>query len=207
MAKSKRKTAGELILKASKDTTKYDPLELGYAITDDTIEQLRICASNHDKLELFKASEQYCLVRLVCSYQNKDLKNVKNIKYYAFPFLPQPRPQQAVFLYNRKTQDIKRLWSLPNAHVMATISCMSTVAPQWKMTKFWCDAFYELDFWERIRKQHNILMLSEKEWLDAHGDKFREPGLQKVEPLSADTFDFSKVTSKKIIDSEAAVVD
>jgi len=147
----KRKTAGEQSLKASSDTTRYDPLEIGYALTDDVAEQLKICAERH--YPIFDMDE-FCLVLIIAG--DPLIHNVRRHKYYAYPYLPQPRPQQAVFLFNKRTQKCKRLWCLPDAKVMATISEMGYVSPKWSLTKAWCDAFFEGDFFDRIRHSWNF---------------------------------------------------
>ena len=199
---SKRKTAGELSLKAASDSTKYDPLEIGHALTDDVVKQLYICAQNHEKL--FEENEFF-----ICLFIATDplIKGVRRHKYAAFLHLPSPRPNQSCYLYNKSTQEIKRLWTLPNPLVMAKISEMPIVAPQWEMTKAWCDAFYDKNFWEYIRTQHNIKHLSEIEYLNANREELIKAGCKESESILTDPFDFSKVTIKKIINTKTASVE
>ncbi len=192
---TKRKTAGELSLKASSDVTKYDPLEVGEALTEDVYEQLMLCAEAHEKI--FNEDE-FFIVLIIAG--DPLIQNVRRHKYCALLYLPQPRPQQTVFLYNKKTQAIRRLWALPNALVMATISEMKHVAPQWKTTKSWSDAFYSGKFHEYIRMQHKIDYLTEKEFLEVNRDKLIKSGCKDVETFPADPFDFSKIMTEKIID-------
>lgn len=198
----KRKTAGEMSLKALSDKSKYDPLEIGHALTDDVYQQLEICAKKHDKI--FN-EEEYCIGLIVAS--DPLIKGIRRHKYFAFLYLPQPRPQQSVFLYNKKTQKFRRLWSLPDAKTMAIISEMTHVAPIWRNTKSWCDAFFSRDFFKFIRCQHNISLLSESEYLQANREKLIKSGCKEVDTLSADPFDFSKITIKNIVNSDTTSVD
>ncbi len=158
---AERKSAGERSQSCSQDKTRYDPLEVAHALLDDTLEQLIECAKKHEKI--FQEDE-FFLILIIAS--DPLIKHVRRHKYYAYMFMPSPRPQQVVFLYNRHTQKIRRLWSLPDAKVMATISEMGYVDPKWQQTKEWCDAFYDGDFFNHIRKSYNILHLSECEFLD-----------------------------------------
>lgn len=195
-------TAGELDQKCARDSTKYDPLEVGYALTDDIVDQLLICANRHESV--FDENEFF--VGLIVAYDPL-IKHVRRHKYFALLYLPQPRPQQAIFLYNKKTQKLKRLWSLPDAKVMATISEMSYVAPQWVETKGWCDAFYNGTFWSHIRKQHNICHLSESEYLNANREKLIKAGCKDIDTLPPEPFDFSKVRIEKIVDTKKSLPD
>lgn len=198
----RRKTAGELSLKAASDNTKYDPLEIGYALCDDVVKQLYICAERHEKI--FNEDEFF-----LCLFIASDplIKGVRRHKYAAFLHMPSPRPNQSCYLYNKKTQEIKRLWTLPNPLVMAKISEMPYVSPQWQMTKGWCDAFYEKSFWDHIRSQNNISHLSEHEYLDSNREELIKSGCKESESVPTDAFDFSKVTIEKIIDTKTAIVD
>src|ERR1700677_2849017 len=110
----KRQTAGELSLKALKDNTKYLAREVGEAMCHDTFDQLRICIENHKNII---DEEEFCIVRVIAT--DPLIENALRIKYYAWPYLPSPRPNQAVFLYNKILDRItKRLWILPNAFSM-----------------------------------------------------------------------------------------
>ena len=196
-------TAGSLSYKASHDSTKYDSLEVGHALTDDIAKELMICAHRHR--DIFD-EEEYCVGYLIAG--DPLIHNLMRRKFFAFLYLPSPRPNQCVFLYN-KTMDqfTKRLWTLPNAWTMACLSEMTYVDPQLKEMKKWSDSFYKLRFWEDIRKQHNIKMLSEIEYLNANREKLIQGGCKEVQSPVADPFDFSKVTVNKVIDPLKPIVD
>lgn len=216
---ARRKTAGELSLKASGDTTKYDPLEVGHALTDDIAEELRKCINRHNPI--FDENE-YCVGFVIAG--DPLIKGVMRKKYFAMLYLPSPRPNQAVFLYNKAKDKItKRLWVLPSAAVMAKLSDMAVVDKMYVSMKAWSDAFfhswsYEPNsnaminntptyFFDFIRKQHNIDMLSEKEFLNAHREELIKAGCKESDTRPTEAFDFSKITVDKIIDTKTAVAD
>lgn len=208
-----RRTAGELSLKASVDKTIYDPLEVGYALTDDILDQLHICARRHE--DIFSEDEFFIVLQVG---RDPILAEARRHKYAAFLHLPKPRPSQSCFLYNRHTQSFKRLWCLPNPTVMAYLSEMTYVSPQWRLTKMWCDAFFkgweyekvedkwvnkdEHHFFKVIRNHYNISHLSEKEFLEANRHKLIEAGAQDIGSLPPEPFDFSKVMTEKVVDTK-----
>lgn len=196
---AKRKTAGELALKAASDKTKYDPLEVGYALTEDVVAQLQLCGERHSTIF---DEEEYFLVLIIAG--DPLIKGIRRHKYAAFLHMPKPRPEQSCYLYNKKTKKIKRLWTLPSAMVMATISEMRMVADKWRNTKNWCDAFYAGKFFEFIRKQHNVKYLSEREFSDAHSEEIVKSRGNQVDPGLTESFDFSKIKVDHIVDTKTA---
>lgn len=194
----KRKTAGELSREASLDQTRYDAYEAADIFTHDVFDQLMICAKIH--CDIFPPDvAEFC----VCLFIAGDplIHNVRRHKYCAFPYLPQPRPHQSVFLFRRSNQTLRRLWSLPDPKFMAIISEMPYVSDSWKLTKYWCDSFYSRDFFNRIRSQYDITMLSEAEQdiLNAHRAKIGNPLPNEIKGSVTDTFDFSKISVKQIV--------
>ena len=118
---------------------------------------------------------------------------------------------------------LKRLWVLPNAESMAKLSEMIVVADHYKNMKIWCDAFFHgwvykkedntwrnttpTHFFKVIRKQHGIDMLSESEYLNLHREELIKAGCKEVNTTLTDAFDFSKVATYKVINSDATVGD
>ena len=198
----KRKRAGELSVKASSDRTKYDLLEVGHALTDKIPQGLQECAQIHDKIF---DEDEYFLILVIAS--DPLIHNLRRHKYTAFPYMPQPRPQQAVYLWNKPLQKIKFLWCMPDAKVMATISEMTYVAPQWQRTKGWCDAFFQGKFFQHIRSQHNINHLSESEFLELNREELIQAGCQESEFRVTEAFDFSKIAIDHIVDTKTAISD
>lgn len=189
-------TAGELSKKALSDPTKYNALEVGHAMTEDIDKHLRDC------IEIYRNmidEKEFCVVMLIG--EDPLIKNVKRRKFYAWPFLPKPRPNQAVFLYNKGLDRItKRLWVLPSAMVMAELTTLTVVDKRYETMQAWAMAFYKGTFWEFIRWQHKIDMPSEHEYALAHRNELIEAGCKLPGPSDTDPFDFSKIAIKKVID-------
>ena len=187
--KKKTKTAGQLQNQVSKDTTKYNALEVGHAMADDIGSQLRLCIENHKTII---DEPEFCIVMVIA--EDPLLKNLKRRKFYAWPYLPSPRPNQSVFLYNKAKDDItKRLWVLPSAMVMAELTSLSFVDKRYQTMQAWSTAFMKGTFWEYIRYEHSIDMLSEHEYFLANRQKLIDAGCKQVPVNFTDPFDFSKV--------------
>lgn len=191
-------TAGELANKALKDNTNYNAREVGEAICSDTDKQLRECIENHRNII---DENEFCLVRVIAS--DPLIKPLKRIKYYAWPYLPKPRPNQAVFLYNKALDRVtKRLWVLPNAILMAKLASTSEIVPkEYQTMQAWSVAFFKGTFWEYIRYDQKIDMLSEREYFLAHREELVQAGCKLPGADSAEPFDFCKIQAKKVIDS------
>lgn len=226
----KRVSAGELANKALKDTTKYDALEVGHAINDDVEYQIRQCIENHKTII---DENEFCIVMLI----SKDplIHNLIRRKFYAWPYLPKPRPNQSVFLYNKIVDRvIKRLWVLPSDAGMAELHSLTYVDKRYETMKRWSDAFYKgwkfiknssgkdengnillgkfvntdpFYFWEFIRKDQKITLLSEHEYFLHHRDELIKAGCKIPTALDTEPFDFSKVHIEKIIDTQEVVLE
>lgn len=199
---NKRKTAGALSLKAASDKTIYDPLEIGYALTDDVYSNLMQCAERHKNIF---GEDEYFVCMVIAS--DPLIKGIRRHKYYAYLYLPSPRPEQMCCLYNKVTNKLIRLWTLPNAVQMAFISEAPYVEKRWQKTKGWVDAFYGKCFWEHIRKEYGIKHLSEIEYLNANRQKLIDAGCKECPPGVSEPFDFSKVTIDHIEDTKTARTD
>src|ERR1044071_4994256 len=174
-----RETAGELSRKAQSDTTKYNAREVGQALADDIMPHLRQCIENHKNII---NENEFCIVMLIA--EDPLIHNLKRRKFYAWPYLPKPRPNQSVFLYNKGKDAIThRLWILPSDMVMAELHSLSTVAKEYVTLKAWSDAFYK--GWKF--KRHKPLFMVGK-YVDLHGNITDEPGLF----YNADPFYFWK---------------
>lgn len=198
-----RKTAGELSLKASSDTTNYDALEVGHALTQDIAKELMDCALRH---EAIFDEDEYCVGYVIAG--DPLIKNVMRRKFFAMLYLPSPRPNQTVFLYNKcRQQFTKRLWTLPNAATMAELSELPIVDRRYREMKAWSDAFFKLKFWPFIRRQHNIDIPSEIEYLEANRDELIKAGCKDGKPDAPDSFDFSKITTNQVVNSDVSLPD
>lgn len=195
-----RKTAGELSLKAKADETRYDLREVAEAALIDIPAQVYECAKAHNPI---LNEPEYCIVLVRAG--DPLISNLQRKKIYAWLFLPDPRPEQAVFLYRKADDSIRLLWSLPAAKTMAVISEMRNVAQQWKSTKRWCDYFYTPNFHERIRKEHGISLLSQREYLDANREELIKSGCQHFDASRPDPFYFSKILTDQLVDPAVAL--
>lgn len=198
-----RKTAGELSYSAKKDLTNYNLLELGHAVCDDIEEQLYESIAKHK--HIFDEDE-FCVVRVISS--DPLINNAKRYKYYCWLYLPSPRPDQTVFLYNKRYDKIvKRLWSLPSASRMAQLASTTCVCPkEYETMQAWSIAFFKGTFWEYVRHDQGIDMLSESEYLKAHREELIKAGCQVPESRVSESFDFGKINIKNIVDTQDAII-
>lgn len=194
----KRLTAGELALKAAGNSAEK-VMDVAVELTRDVGEQLQECINKHKDILV---DDEFCVVMIV-AYDSL-LKNVLRRKFYAWPFMPKPRPHQSVFLYNRRNDSIKRLWCLPEAFCMASLSSMQSVAPQWQTMKNWSDAFFAGKFYQLIRSESKIDLLSEEEYLEANREKLAKAMGNQVAPTPSEAFDFSKIQIDHIVDTKTA---
>ena len=212
-------TAGELSNKAQRDTTKYDALEVGHALADDIMPHLRKCIENHKNII---NENEFCIVMLIA--QDPLLHNLIRRKFYAWPYLPKPRPNQSVFLYNKAKDAIThRLWILPSDVVMAELHELPEVDDRYKTMKGWSDAFYHgwkfdkktksfynsdpFYFWKYVRKDQKINMPSEHEYFLKHREELIKAGCQVPDSNFSEAFDFSKIEIKKVVDPVTPMIE
>jgi hypothetical protein len=169
MADKEGKTAGELSKKAEKDTNKYKSMEVGEALANTVLDEVWKCVDAHKKII---DEPEFCVVMVLGS--DALLKNVMRRKFYGYPFLPKPRPNQTVFLYRKKEDDIERLWTLPNSATMAELSSLHIVDHRYEYMKFWSDAFYKGDFFNTVRKVCKIDLESESEYLERNRNELSQ---------------------------------
>lgn len=200
---TERITAGTLSNKAKKDATDYNLLELGHAVTDEVIEEFRKCREIYN--QIFDEDE-YCLVRQVAD--DRLISNGKHYKYFGFLYLPKPRPDQMVILYNKRLDLFKkRLWTLPSAARMAQLASTNLIVPKaYEEMQAWSVAFFKGTFWEYIRHQNKIDMLSEHEFFLSHRDELIKAGCNIPDANFSDPFDFSKIAIEKVVDPDVTTL-
>lgn len=197
-----RKTAGELSKKAFSDTTKYDALEVGHAMADDISVHLYESARNYNDMI---GENEFCVVMILA--KDPLIPNLIRRKFYCWPYLPSPRPNQAVFLYDKAKQTItKRLWVLPSDRVMAELASLCVVHKEYKSMQAWACAFFEGKFWEYVRYETGITMPSEHEYFLHHRKELIDAGCKVPESNRPEPFDFSKIQINNIVDTQASVV-
>lgn len=200
---TQRISAGELSKKAMNDTTKYDALEVGHALADDIMVHLRESIEKHR--DLFDENE-FCVVMVIA--KDPLIKNLMRRKFYCWPYLPSPRPNQAVFLYNKALDKItKRLWVLPSDVVMAELAGTDVIVhKRYETMQAWSVAFFKGTFWEYIRHEHKINMPSEREYFLAHREELIKAGCKVPSADFSDPFDFDKISIEKVIDTQEAAI-
>lgn len=199
----KRITAGELSKKVRADTTKYNAREVGHALAEDIEKHLRVSIENHRNII---DEPEFCVVMVIST--DPLIKNLMRRKFYCWPYLPSPRPNQSVFLYNKALDKItKRLWILPSAQVMAELSSLAIVDKRYQTMQAWSIAFFKGTFWDYIRHEHGINMPSEHEYFLAHREELIKAGCKIPDADYSQAFDFSKVAIEKIVDTNAACVN
>lgn len=198
-----RVTAGELAKKALDDTTKYDALEVGHAMADDIETHLY---ESVRKYESIINEPQFCVVMVIA--KDPLIKNLIRRKFYCWPYLPKPRPNQAVFLYDkRKNKITKRLWVLPSDVVMAELAGTNVIVhKRYETMQAWSVAFFKGTFWEYIRHEHGINMPSEREYFLQHREELIKAGCKIPDSTLSEPFDFDKIQIEKIVDTQAALV-
>ena len=199
----KKITAGELARKAYSDTTKYNALEVGHHMSENIEAELR------KSIEIYRPminEPEFCVVMLIA--KDPLIKNAIRRKFYCWPYLPKPRPNQAVFLYNKALDKItKRLWVLPSDMVMAELAGTSMIVnKRYETMQAWSVAFFKGTFWEYIRHEHGINMPSEHEYFLAHRDELLKTGCKIPDATFSDPFDFSKISVKEIVDPVDSIV-
>ena len=199
----KRKTAGELSQKALQDNTKYDAFEVGHAMADDIEKHLYESIQKHKNII---EEKEFCVVMVIA--KDPLIKNLIRRKFYCWPFLPKPRPNQAVFLYNKDADRIiKRLWVLPSDMVMAELASMSFVHKKYNTMQAWSVAFFLGTFWDYIRHEHDISMLSEREYVSLKRKELAQAGVNVSDTFEPEAFDFSKIHIKNVVDTQDPIVD
>lgn len=202
MKKKMRVSAGELSKKALADTTKYNALEVGHAMADNIEKELYESAVKHHNI--FDENE-YCVVMVIA--KDPLIKNLIRRKFYCTLYLPSPRPNQAVFLYNKSLGLItKRLWVLPSDMVMAELATLGFVDLRYRTMQAWSIAFFDGNFWEFIRYESKINMLSEHEYFLEHREELIQAGCKIPDSTFSQPFDFDKINIEKVIDTQEALV-
>lgn len=197
-----RESAGELSQKASKDKTRYDPLEVGEAQASGFNSHLIECAKKHSKI--IDEDEFYVVFVLA---DDPILKNVQRRKFYAWPFLPKPRPRQGCFLYNKKLETFRKLWILPQAATMSILSETTSVSKKWQTMKDWSDAFFSKRFHELIRSQTGMNLETETEYLNRNREKLIHAGCNVPPPGFTDPLDLEKIYTDEIVNAKIPVVE
>lgn len=197
----RRKTAGELHAKAISDSTKYKVDEVAEAACQDVLEHATECARrHHDVID----EPEFFVVMLMGN--DSILSTVTRCKFYAWPFLPEPRPLQTVWHYRKSTQELKFLWALPDADGIAILSYMTDVKRRYKRMKRWCDWFFTGTFAAHVRQTwERSDWLTEKEFRDLHSAELAQAVADKHEALASDPTKLANIDTSEISHAMNAV--
>lgn len=211
MNEKMRVSAGELSRKALSDITKYNALEVGHAMTDNIGIHLDECIEKHLNYvdesgdHPFRLLDEFAVVMVIA--KDNLLKNLIRRKFYCCPFLPSPRPNQAVFLYKKCSGKIvKRLWVLPSDMVMAELASLTIVDKTYKTMQAWSIAFFEGKFWEYIQYESDTTMVSQQQYISQHREELIQAGCKLLDSDYSQPFDFDKIHVEKVIDTQEALV-
>ncbi len=196
-----KKTAGELANQALKDNTNYNVLEVGHALSDDIPSLVMESVQRHINII---DEDEFCVVMVLAS--DPLISTLIRRKFYCWPYLPKPRPNQTVWHYSKSRNVINRLWVLPTAEKMAMLMTDPFVPKDYKTMQAWSIAFDKGHFWEYIRWESGVKMPSEHEYFLTHRQELIDAGCQLPGPDDADAFDFSKIPLKKVVHPENACV-
>lgn len=199
-----KETAGIKSNKAKKNSTDYNMLELGHAVTDDITEEFRKCREIYNKIY---DEDEYCLVRQPAT--DCLINNAKRYKYYGWLYLPKPRPDQMVWLYNKRLDKfVKMLWILPSAARMAQLASTECIVPKdYARMQAWSVAFFKGTFWDYIRHESKIDMPSEHEFFLAHKQELIDAGCNIPDSDSTKAFDFSKISVNQVEDPTKTIFE
>ena len=208
---NKRISAGELSRKVKADTTKYNALEVGHAMADDIDKlvnesvEIQLNYQDEEGNYPYRELDQFAVVMVIA--KDNLIDNLKRRKFYCSPFLPSPRPNQAVFLYTKSAgRVIKRLWVLPSDMVMAELAEIAIVDKRYKTMQAWSVAFFEGKFWEYIRYESGTTMVSQQEYISQHREELIQAGCKLLNANYTQPFDFDKIHIEKVIDTQQAMV-
>lgn len=201
----KRKPQGEasdLEAKIRQDSTVYKSMEVAHAVCEGIPEQLEECANRHHNI--IDEPEFFIVMQL-----GKDnvLQTVIRRKFFAWAFLPSPRPEQTVWVYKKATGVIEMVWCLPDAETMAYLSTLKFVDKAYARMKRWVDYFYNGDFPARIRHEYDRRdWLTEREYLDAHSAELSKSLPDNGHTLGSDAPDSVDGNVDKVPDAINAII-
>lgn len=194
MANHKGESAGVLANRALANDEE-DAWDMAKTWTKDIISEVWKCI---DHAKQHCPDKEFCVVMLYA--RDCMIKNAIRRKFYAWPWMPQPRPSQSVWLYRRETDDIQGLWCLPEAYSMARLSSDVTIPKDYHNMSSWCRSFFAGTFPQDIRKQAGINLLTEEEYAKKHTPELLKASKARGDDIGifgSDPFDFSKPLAKE----------
>lgn len=200
MVTIRNETAGVLANRALANDDE-DAWDMARTWTKDILSEVWKCV-DHAKKNC--PDPEFCVVMLYA--RDCVIKNAIRRKFYAWPWMPQPRPSQSVWLYRKSSDDIQGLWCLPEAYSMARLSEDISIPKEYHNMSAWCRSFFSGTFSQDIRKQAGIDLLTEEEYTRKFHPELLKTGKTSVNDSlfsGADPFDFSKpfVKQSEVVNS------
>ena len=195
-----KETLGEKYNRVKLDNTKYDPVDMAFAMVDKVPQELVTCADRHKNI----FGEEDYFVGYVIS-DDPFLKGIRRKKYHAMLFMPTPVPEQAFWLYNKVLDTWHFMWCLPKPWAMANYASLTHVDKKKRRMKAWCDAYFNGTFWETIREMHGIEHLSQEEYRLKHRNEIPDFVVDNRNACLSEPFDFSKVSFGDVYDTQKIV--
>jgi len=197
MTKLRGMTAGEAEDKIRQDRTVYKAMEVAEAACHDIMQEVEKCASSHH--DIIEDSEFFVIMLIG---DDNVLKTVTRRKFYAYHYLPQPRPNQSVWMYSKASRSLMFIWALPEPMTMAALSTMMAVDPAYQNMKMWSDWFYSGKFSQHVRKHFQKPdWLTEGEYLAANRAELSQAVLDKDSRLGTNPLDSTNVDVQNLIDA------
>jgi hypothetical protein len=197
-----QKTTAQIYNELQDDPTKYNSMEIAEAASESIEAQVR--KSIQKGLKKF-SDDLFSIVMM--SKKDRNLPFMVKRLFTETPFLPKPAPDQAVWVYNRKTDKLTFMWSLPNPHLCALLSVSNNVDKKWENTALWCRLFFEGKLHHYIRAKNNIKIETEKEFKYLHREELLKMFNDHRESLITDALNQSEVGVDGIPDSKDIVVE
>ena len=180
-----RETAGALANRALKNDSQ-DAWDMAKEWTKDIIPEVWKCIDMHKPI---CPDKEFCVVMLYAD--DSLIPNCIRRKFYAWPWMPKPRPRQTVWLYRKESDDIQGLWSLPEAETMARLATDGNIPKEFTNLARWCRSYFRWTFSRDIRKEYRIDLLTEEEYNARFLPDFTQPVHNNSVADLPNTFDFS----------------
>jgi len=161
-------TPTQLVKRSLLDPTKVDTMEVGEAMVESLDQELIDCIERGKKN---LSDPSFAIVQILKKdrfFQN----GIKRIFLYS-AFLPKPTFDQAVWIYDRRSDKCTFMWSIPDRECAAMLSALISVDKNWKRTADWCKSLYKnpQELIDQRRKETKVFLETEKEYLQSHSEE------------------------------------
>lgn len=177
-------TPSEILRRSLYDPTKVKSMEVAREMVN-TVEQELIDCIERGKKKLSDPS--FAVVQLT----KKDyfFQNGLKREFLFSAFLPKPTFDQAVWVYDRRTDKCTFMWSIPDRECAASLCEMISVSKEWKRSADWCKMLYKDPqlIIDRRRAETKIDLETEKEYLELHREELTRALDDYIKTLAANS--------------------